>query len=82
MSNNWEDSFEAMPDCVNGFGMWRKHEAAHGGYTYWTDAYGVLTEEWDDGLSDPLFMLQVLDSKGELEKWLQRYYELKEKQKE
>lgn len=80
--NSLEDSFEDMPDCVNGFGMWRKYEAAHGGYTYWTDAYGIPTKEWDDGLSDPLFMFQVLDSKGELEKWLSRYYQLKKKQKE
>lgn len=80
MSNNGEDQFEAMPYCVNGYGMWRKQESSHGGYTYWTDACGVLSCEWDDGISDPLFMFQVLDSKGELEMWAAKYVELKAKQ--
>jgi len=67
---------ERMEDSVVGYGLWRKQEA-HGGYSYWTDEIPCGVMFFDEGLTDPRMIFEVLDRQGSLHQWLVSYFELR-----
>lgn len=67
---------ERMKDSVTGYGLWQKSEP-HGGHSYWTDENAIGFCFYDEGLTNPLMFLEILDRKGELQKYLEYYEQLK-----
>jgi hypothetical protein len=64
----WKYEISLVGETPHGYGLFRRQEP-HGGFSYFTDQYGVGYQCYDEGVSDMISTFSALEHLGEGERW-------------